>query len=104
MKKKPQIKKPVVSGRSKKTKYEPFLDVKNFYVLIGGTLVMGLGFILMIGGYNDDPSFFNEAGLYSTRRTVVSPIVLILGVIIIIWGIFKDFNPTKQSDKADVSA
>ena len=50
--------------------------------------VMVLGFILMIGGGSDDPNRFSYA-MFDFRRTVLSPLVILAGVVTVIVGIMR---------------
>ena len=58
------------------------------WVLIGIALIT-LGMLLMIGGFNEDPNVFDEAKLYSLRRTLVAPILILTGLVVEIYAIFK---------------
>ena len=61
----------------------------NNVKLIGlGLLVMVLGFVLMLGGGSSDPNVFNPA-MFNARRLVIAPIVIVLGIAAIIFGIMK---------------
>lgn len=61
----------------------------NNVKLIGlGLLVMVLGFVLMLGGGSSDPDVFNPA-MFNARRMVISPLVIVLGIAVIIFGIMK---------------
>lgn len=60
----------------------------NYILMIGGLLVMILGFILMIGGGSEDPNVFNEE-IFSTRRLTIAPILVLLGFAIEIFAILK---------------
>jgi hypothetical protein len=61
----------------------------NNVKLIGlGLLVMVLGFVLMLGGGSSDPDVFNPA-MFNARRMVISPLVIVLGIAVIIYGIMK---------------
>jgi len=51
-------------------------------------LVMVLGFVLMLGGGSSDPDVFNPA-MFNARRMVISPLVIVLGIAVIIYGIMK---------------
>jgi len=58
-------------------------------ILIGiGLIVMVLGFILMLGGGSSDPNVFNPA-MFSARRLTVAPILIVIGIGVIIWGIMR---------------
>jgi len=64
------------------------LPAKNVKFILVGLLVMVAGYILMIGGGSTDPEVFNEA-MFDFRRLVASPILIILGIVIIIVSIMK---------------
>lgn len=64
------------------------LPSKNVKLILVGLLVMVAGYILMLGGGSTDPDVFNEA-MFDFRRLVASPILVILGIVIIIVSIMK---------------
>ncbi|MBC8173442.1 MAG: DUF3098 domain-containing protein [Chitinophagales bacterium] len=64
------------------------LGKENYYLILFGAIVIVIGFILMSGGKYTDPNVFNGEELFNTRRTVIAPIVVILGFIIEIWALF----------------
>ena len=64
------------------------LPSKNVKIIGIGLLVMVLGFVLMLGGGSSDPNVFNPA-MFNTRRLVIAPIVIVLGIAAIIFGIMK---------------
>jgi len=43
----------------------------------------------MVGGSSKDPSVFNADEVYSTRRITIAPILIIIGLGIEIYAIFK---------------
>ena len=59
---------------------------KNILYIIAGFVVMLVGYALMAGGGSDDPNVFNEE-MFSFRRIVLAPIVIIAGIIVEIWAI-----------------
>jgi len=62
---------------------------KDFYVfMLIGLALIALGFVLMAGG-NQDPNEWNANEIYSFRRTTLAPIVLIAGLVVEIYAIFK---------------
>lgn len=61
----------------------------NYIWMIAGLLVMAIGVILMAGGKSDDPNVFNEDEVYSTTRITIAPIVIILGLVIEVFAIFR---------------
>ena len=61
---------------------------KNVKIIAIGLLVMIVGFILMIGGGSSDPNVFNPA-MFNFRRLTLAPIVIIIGIVVVLWGIMK---------------
>ena len=62
---------------------------KQNYILIAvGTALAILGYILMSGGGSDDPTVFSEE-LFSFRRMFVAPILILVGLVVVGWGIMK---------------
>lgn len=64
------------------------LPSKNVKIVLAGLLVMVLGYVLMIGGGSEDPDVFNPE-MFSFRRLVVSPLLVIAGIVVIIVAIMK---------------
>ncbi len=44
---------------------------------------------LMSGGKSNDPKIFDTKEVYSTTRITIAPILIILGLVIEIFAIFK---------------
>ena len=61
---------------------KPFaIPVKNIIYIIAGFGVMVLGYLLMMGGGPDSPDVFNP-GMFSFRRIVLAPVVILAGIAI----------------------
>lgn len=58
----------------------------NYIIIAAGIVLLGIGYILLGGGGSDDPKVFNEA-MFDTRRLVVAPILITLGLVVEICGI-----------------
>jgi len=61
-------------------------NTANYILIAAGIVLLGIGYILLSGGGSDDPKVFNEA-MFDTRRLVVAPIVIMLGLVVEICGI-----------------
>ncbi|MEF9985561.1 MAG: DUF3098 domain-containing protein [Bacteroidales bacterium] len=59
---------------------------RNIRFIILGLLIMILGYIIMMGGGSKDPNEFNQA-MFSSSRTVIAPILILLGMVVEIWAI-----------------
>lgn len=65
---------------------------KNYQLLIIGILLIGLGYLLMMGGESKDPKVFSEE-IFSFRRITLAPIVIVSGFIVVMISImWKDKN------------
>lgn len=84
------------------------LPKKNYYYIIAGVVVVLIGFVLMAGGGSEDPMVFDKDELFSARRITVAPFLVILGYVVVLWGILKkpeqavkveSANPEKQTQE-----
>lgn len=71
--------------------FEFALNKENYKLLAIGFGIILLGFILMMGSSNSDPKVFN-ADIYSFRRIVLAPLVVLAGFIFEIYAIMKKPN------------
>lgn len=67
----------------------PLFEKDNFLWMIGGAVVMIIGFLLMSGGRSEAPTEFNPNEVYSTVRITIAPIVILAGLVIEIYAIFR---------------
>jgi hypothetical protein len=51
--------------------------------------VIALGLILMLGGSMKDPNTWDESVIYSWRRITLAPIVILAGLTVVGYAIFK---------------
>ena len=64
---------------------------KKNYQLIGlGAVLILIGMLLMTGGGMPSPDVWDESIIYSFRRITLAPIVIIAGLVVEIFAIFKD--------------
>jgi hypothetical protein len=75
-------KKPATTSASMFTK-------ENYLWMAAGAVVIALGMILMSGGKSDNPAVFDEKQVYSTTRITVAPILILIGLGIEVFAIFK---------------
>ena len=61
----------------------------NYLWMLIGAVVVALGMFLMSGGKSTDPGVFNSNEVYSTLRITVAPVLILLGLVIEIYAIFK---------------
>ncbi len=70
---------------------------KNIYLILIGLGVMVLGFVLMTGGGSTDPNVFNY-DMFSFRRIVLAPLLVLAGVVIEIVAIIKKPKQNKENE------
>ena len=64
-------------------------EKQNLWLMLIGVGVIALGMLLMVGGRSKNPSVFNYDDVYNTVRITVAPILIIIGLVIEIYAIFK---------------
>ncbi len=75
---------------SKSASTENILFTKeNYKLMLIGLVVMAVGFFVMAGGKNVDPSVFNDKDVYSPMRITVAPILIVAGLVLEIFAIMK---------------
>lgn len=63
---------------------------RNTYIYMGvGAALVLLGMLLMMGGHMPDPNTWDEDLIYGTRRTLIAPAVILAGLVVEIYAIFK---------------
>jgi hypothetical protein len=72
------------------SKATPTIFSKENYMWMGiGAVVITIGMFLMSGGASTDPNVFNKDEVYSTTRITIAPILILAGLVIEIYAIFK---------------
>jgi uncharacterized membrane protein len=67
----------------------PLFTKDNYLWMVIGAVIIAIGMFLMSGGKNADANQFDNAVVYSTTRVTVAPILIILGLLVEIYAIFK---------------
>jgi hypothetical protein len=73
---------------------------KNYMMILAGIGIIALGLVLMSGGAMPSTDVWDETIIYSKRRTLVAPIVIIAGLVVVIFAIFK--SPTVDNTDTTV--
>jgi hypothetical protein len=67
-----------------------FTFSRDNYIWMGiGFILVIVGMMLMSGGSMPSPDVWDENLIYSTRRTVLAPIVILAGLAVEVYAIFK---------------
>ncbi len=76
------------------TKATPSISSKDNYIWMAiGAAVITIGMFLMSGGASTDPAVFNKDEVYSTTRITIAPLLILLGLVIEVYAIFKKQKP-----------
>ena len=70
---------------------EELLFGRQNYLFVGiafGLIILGM--LLMMGGDMPDSNTWDESLIYSTRRTLIAPIVILIGLVVGVVAIFRD--------------
>jgi len=87
---------PVAATKETYSKPSPSIFSKeNYRWMAIGAVVITIGMFLMSGGGSKDPNVFNKEEVYSTTRITIAPILILAGLVIEIYAIFK--KPKTQS-------
>jgi Protein of unknown function (DUF3098) len=71
-------------------KSTPSIFSKDNYIWMAiGAVVITIGMFLMSGGGSTDPNVFNKDEVYSTTRITIAPILILAGLVIEVYAIFK---------------
>jgi hypothetical protein len=62
---------------------------KNYTWMMAGIVIIALGMLLMAGGKSPDPNVFNPKEVYSTVRITIAPLLILIGIVIEIFAIFR---------------
>jgi uncharacterized membrane protein len=63
---------------------------KNYTLMLAGIVLIALGLVLMSGGGMPGPDVWDDSIIYSWRRTVLGPLVIIIGLVAEIFAIFNN--------------
>ena len=62
----------------------------NYKWMLIGLVIIAVGMFLLSGGTsNKDPKVFDKDAVYSTTRITIAPILILLGLVIEIFAIFR---------------
>ncbi len=69
---------------------------QNYILLLIGLGLIGLGYVLMIGGGSDDPEVFNPA-IFDFQRISLAPMICLAGFVTILVAIM--WRPKTKDEK-----
>ncbi len=74
---------------SEQKQNSPLFAKENFTWMLIGAAIIAIGFFLLSGGKSNDPKVFDTNEVYSTTRITIAPILIVLGLVVEIFAIFK---------------
>lgn len=72
--------KPNLHNEEKIERKAPLFRTTNYILMVVGVVILAIGFICLSGGGSEDPTVFSEK-IFDTRRLVVAPILMLLGLL-----------------------
>ncbi|MBN8863022.1 MAG: DUF3098 domain-containing protein [Sphingobacteriales bacterium] len=78
------------------TKHHAIFSRDNYMWMLIGVAMIAVGMLLMAGGKSSDPNVFDANEVYSTRRITIAPLLILAGLVVEIYAIFKS-PKTKES-------
>lgn len=83
-----QLQKTTKMSESKTT--PSIFSKENYMWMLGGVVLIAIGMFLLSGGKsNNDPTVFDKAAVYSTTRITIAPILILAGLVVEIFAIFR---------------
>ncbi len=71
------------------TKQPALFSRDNYMWMLIGVAMIAVGMLLMAGGKSSDPNVFDANEVYSARRITVAPLLILAGLVVEIYAIFK---------------
>ena len=86
----PYIATPNQKTMSEKKTTPSIFTKENYKWMLIGLVVIAVGMFLLSGGAsNKDPKVFDKDAVYSTTRITIAPILILAGLVIEIFAIFR---------------
>ena len=89
---------PKTGSNQKPTNTPPLFRMTNYILMSLAILLLILGYILLAGGKSLDPEGFSDK-IFSTQRIVVSPILMLSGIIVGVVAIM--YHPKTKTKKEE---
>jgi hypothetical protein len=86
-------------GRSGNAHIELIFGRQNYILMAAGAGLVFLGLLLMSGGRMPSPDVWEPERIYSFRRTVLAPILILAGLVVEIYAIFKRSGTPSESNQ-----
>ena len=70
----------------KSTKKEFLFKKRNYQFLLLSIIIIGVGFVLMVGGGSSDPNIFNPE-IFNFKRIRLAPTLVLIGFAVAVYSI-----------------
>ncbi|MDR3227791.1 MAG: DUF3098 domain-containing protein [Prevotellaceae bacterium] len=91
--------KKVITIKENADKDKDFAMPKQSYKLMAiGCAIIVVGFLLMIGGGNADPTIHDAEEMFSFRRITLAPIIVVAGFIFVGYSIMRKPKDKKNNE------
>ena len=77
------------TGYKEVQEVEMLFKKENYYFVLAGLVIMAIGFVLMSGGHMPSSDVWDDSLIYSFRRVFLAPLVILIGLGLNIYAIFK---------------
>ena len=70
--------------------HSPIFSKSNYLLMGVGAVIIIIGMVIMSGGRSSNPNVFDYNEVYSKTRITVAPILIIIGILVEVYAIFKN--------------
>ena len=81
------------ANRANASKAPLIFGRQNYIYMAAGLGLIFLGLLLMTGGGMDNPNEWDPNVVYNWRRTILAPMIILAGLGMEVYAIFKDNDP-----------
>lgn len=92
--------KSAVSAKQQVVDHAPLFCKTNYLLMLAGGVIIAIGMWLMSGGKSADPNVFDPNSVYSKTRITIAPLLIVLGLVVEVYAIFKRSAPAAQRTKS----
>lgn len=89
------------ASRAKASPADMVFGRENYTLMIAGLALIVVGMILMSGGEMPSPDVWDESRIYSPVRITIAPMVILAGLGLNIYAIFKKAKPSAEVTASD---
>ena len=69
--------------------FHSIFSKQNYIWMLAGLALIAIGMFLMAGGKSENPAVFDTKEVYSTTRITVAPLLILAGLVVEVFAIFR---------------